>query len=75
MWRVILHNDNVTCFESVIHYLQKLCSLSFDDALATTRRIHQTGSTHVAEVAGQAEAEQLAVAFQRRGIHASVGAA
>lgn len=74
MWRVILHNDNVTSFESVIHYLQKLCSLSFDDALAVTRQIERHGSVAVSEVAGQAEAEQLAVAFQRRGIHASVGA-
>lgn len=75
MWRVILHNDNVTCFESVIHYLQKLCSFSFEDALQVTRRIELDGSVGVAEMAGQDEAEQLAVTFQRRGIHASVGAA
>ncbi len=55
-----------------MHYLQTLCSFSFDDALAMTRRIHQTGAADVAEVPGQGEAEQLAVAFQRRGIHASV---
>ena len=59
----------------VIHYLQKLCSFSFDDAVGMTRRIERDGSADVAEVAGQAEAEQLAVAFQRRGIHASVRAA
>ena len=72
MWRVTLHNDHVSCFESVVHHLQKLCSLSFDDALGTTRRIERDGAADVAEVAGQAEAEQLAVAFQCRGLPASV---
>ncbi len=72
MWRVAVHNDHVTGFEVVVHYLQTLCSFSFDDALAVARRINQTGAADVAEVPGQGEAEHLAVAFQRRGIHASV---
>lgn len=75
MWRVAVHNDHVTSFEVVVHYLQTLCSLSFDDALGTTRRIEQAGSVDVAELPGQGEAEQLAVAFQRRGIHATVSQA
>lgn len=75
MWRIAVHNDHVTCFEIVVHYLQTLCSLSFDDALDLTRRVDRDGSVDVAELAGQGEAEQLAVAFQRRGIHASVRAA
>ncbi|MFI7673609.1 ATP-dependent Clp protease adaptor ClpS [Actinophytocola sp. NPDC049390] len=72
MFRVALHNDHVTCFEVVVHYLQTLCSFSFDDALGLTRRIDQDGTADVAELPGRDEAEQLAVAFQRRGIHASV---
>jgi hypothetical protein len=65
----------VTCFEVVVHYLQTLCSLSFDDALGLTRQIERNGSMEVAELPGQGDAEQLAVAFQRRGIHASVRSA
>lgn len=75
MWRVEVHNDHVTAFEVVVHYVQTLCSLSFDDALELTRRIEQTGSADVAVVPGQGEAEHLAVALQRRGIHASVRSA
>lgn len=72
---VAVHNDHVTSFEVVVHYLQTLCSLPFDDALRTTRRVEREGAVDVAELPGQGEAEQLAVAFQRRGIHASVRAA
>jgi hypothetical protein len=62
----------VTCFQVIVFYLQALCSFSFEDAVEVTRRVDETGSADVAEVAGQGEAEQLAVAFQRRGIHATV---
>ncbi len=58
-----------------MHYLQTLCSFSFEDAVGVTRRIEEAGSVDVAEVPGQGEAEQLAVAFQRHGIHASVRSA
>ena len=75
MWRVAVHNDHVTSFEVVVHYLQTLCYFSFDDALEATRRIDQAGAADVAELPGQGEAEQLAVAFQRRGIHATVSPA
>jgi hypothetical protein len=73
VWRVALPDDHVTCFQVVVHYVQTLCSFSFEDAVDVVRRGELDGSVDVAEVAGQAEAEQLAVAFQRRGIHATVG--
>lgn len=72
VWRVAVRNDNVTSFHVVVHYLQTLCSFSFDDAARLTAEIDDGGSADVAEVAGQREAEDLAVAFQRRGIHATV---
>jgi ATP-dependent Clp protease adapter protein ClpS len=69
---VAIRNDHVTCFEVVVHYLQTLCAFSFDDAVELTRRVDRAGSADVAELPGQGEAESLAVAFQRRGIHATV---
>jgi ATP-dependent Clp protease adapter protein ClpS len=69
---VAIHNDHVTCAQVVVHYLQTLCAFSFDDAMNLTRRADHTGSVDVAELPGQGEAESLAVAFQRRGIHATV---
>lgn len=72
MWRVAVHNDHVTSFEVVVHYLQTLCRFSFDDALRLAFDIEQLGSVDVAELPGQGEAEQLVVAFQRHGIHAMI---
>lgn len=72
MWRVAVHNDHVTCFQVVVQYLQTLCSYSFEDAVELTTRIDRDGSMDVAELPGQSEAEHLVVAFQRRGIHATL---
>ncbi|MGB3444639.1 MAG: ATP-dependent Clp protease adaptor ClpS [Actinophytocola sp.] len=75
VWRVSAHNDDVTSFEVVVYLLMTVCSFSFDDALAVTRRIERDGSVDVAAFDERGEAEALVVTLLRRGVHAMVRSA
>ena len=72
MWRVAVHDDNVNSVPMVVHCLQQLVPLTFEDAVVATWRVDEDGSADVAEHPGQDEAELLAAALQRRGLHATV---
>lgn len=72
MWRVVLHDDEVTSFAVVVHVVQTLCGMTVDDAMNVAATVHHHRKADVAEYADQAAAEHLVVAFQRRGIDASL---
>ncbi len=43
MYRVLLHNDDVTTFEFVIGVLVELFGKKIEDALRITQEVHKTG--------------------------------
>ena len=47
-FRVIVHNDDVTPFEFVIHVLHIIFELTIDKAVAVTYEAHNTGNALVA---------------------------
>ena len=43
LYKVILHNDNTTTVDFVIHVLTRIFHKQIDDAVALTQIIHETG--------------------------------
>lgn len=72
MWRVVIHNDQVNSFAVVIYLMHTFCAMAVEEAAALAYEVHLRGSAVVAEFPAQGDAEQLVVAFQRRGLDASV---
>jgi ATP-dependent Clp protease adaptor protein ClpS len=44
MWHVVIHDDDFTPMEFVVHVLQSIFSRSQQDAVTLTMQIHQQGS-------------------------------
>ena len=67
MYKVILHNDNTTTVEFVIHVLVRIFHKSIDDAMVLTQTIHETGigiagAPYTKEIAEEKTLETLASA-------------
>ncbi len=67
MYKVILHNDNTTTVEFVIHVLMRVFHRSIDDAIALTQTIHETGqgvagAPYTKEIAEEKTLETIASA-------------
>ena len=43
-WKVILHDDDITTFEFVIHLLVSLFHKEIEEAVRLTYEVHETGS-------------------------------
>lgn len=43
MYKVILHNDNVTTVDFVIHILTRIFHKSLEDAIVITQNVHENG--------------------------------
>ena len=71
VWRVVIHNDQVNSFAVVAHVVQTLCFMAVEEAVRVAVEVDDRGSADVAAFPGQGEAEELVVAFQRRGLHAT----
>jgi ATP-dependent Clp protease adapter protein ClpS len=71
VWRVVIHNDHVNSLVVVVHLVQTLCAMAVEEALRLGVEVDRRGSAEVAAFPGQGEAEELVVAFQRRGVHAT----
>ncbi len=69
---VRVHNDDITSALVVMHTLHQVCGHPWPEAIETPRRVHTDGKGDVATCTTQAEAEDLVVALQRRGLHATV---
>lgn len=72
VWRVVIHNDQVNSLAVVVHLVHTLCARTLEDAGQLAAQIHYCGSAEVAALPEQGGAEQLVVAFQRRGLNATV---
>jgi ATP-dependent Clp protease adapter protein ClpS len=72
VWRVVIHNDRVNSFAVVVHLMQTFCAMAVEEAARLTNEVHRRGSAEIAEFPSQGEAEQLVIAFQRRGLDASI---
>lgn len=71
-WRVVIHDDHVNSVAVVVHFLQTFCAMAVGDAMHVASTVHHHGSAEVAEFAEPTGAEHLVVAFQRRGLDASI---
>jgi ATP-dependent Clp protease adaptor protein ClpS len=71
VWRVVIHNDHVNSFVVVVHLVQTLCVMALEEAVRLAVDVDRRGSAEVAAFPEQGEAEELVVAFQRRGLHAT----
>lgn len=58
-WRVIIHNDDATPYDFVIHVLKSIFKLGADIAEHVTWLAHSTGQAHVV-TRPKGEAERLA---------------
>jgi ATP-dependent Clp protease adapter protein ClpS len=72
VWRVVIHNDQVNSYPVVVHLLHTLCALPLPDAVSLAAAVHYQSSVEVAAFPDQGSAEQLVVAFQRRGLDAMI---
>jgi ATP-dependent Clp protease adapter protein ClpS len=72
VWRVVIHNDHVNSVAVVVHFLQTFCAMALAEAMHAASTVHHHGSVEIAGFPDQAAAEHLVVAFQRRGIDASI---
>jgi ATP-dependent Clp protease adapter protein ClpS len=61
----------VNSFAIVAYLLHTLCAMALEEAIRLTFEVHQHGSAEVGTFPAQAQAEELVVAFQRRGLHAT----
>lgn len=67
MYKVILHNDNTTTVDFVIHILMNVFHKSVDDAVVLTQTIHETGqgvagAPYTREIAEEKTLETIAIA-------------
>lgn len=67
MYKVILHNDNTTTMEFVIHVLMRIFHRTTEDAMVLTETIHETGqgiagAPYTKEIAEEKTLETVAVA-------------
>lgn len=67
MYKVILHNDNTTTVDFVIHVLMRIFHKKLDDAVVITQSIHETGqgiagSPYTKEIAEEKTLETIAIA-------------
>lgn len=67
MYKVILHNDNTTTVDFVIHVLMRIFHKKLEDALALTQTIHETGqgiagAPYTKEIAEEKTLETIAIA-------------
>lgn len=65
-------HDRVNSFAVVVHLVQSLCARTLEEATQVVTHAQQHGSTEVAALPERDTAEQLVVAFQRRGLNATV---
>jgi ATP-dependent Clp protease adapter protein ClpS len=70
LWAVIVHNDAVTTFETVIKALVELFQHTEQAALSLAWMVHSSGSAQVA-LGSQEFAQDGVVALGARGINAS----
>lgn len=68
----MIHNDNVNSFAIVVHLVHTLCALPLPEAAHLAAEVHYQRSAEVAAFPDQGSAEQLVVAFQRRGLDAMI---
>ena len=66
-YKVILHNDNTTTVDFVIHVLTRIFHKQQDDAVALTQIIHETGQAiagapYTKEIAEEKSLETIAAA-------------
>lgn len=67
MYKVILHNDNTTTVDFVIHVLMRIFHKKVEDAIALTQTIHETGqgiagAPYTKEIAEEKTLETIAFA-------------
>lgn len=67
MYKVILHNDDTTTFDFVIHVLTKIFHRTVEDAIQVTKFIHEqgqgiAGSPYTREIAEEKTLETIALA-------------
>ena len=67
MYKVILHKDNTTTMEFVIHVLMRIFHRTIEDAMVLTETIHETGqgiagAPYTKEIAEEKTLETVAVA-------------
>lgn len=67
MYKVILHNDNTTTVDFVVHVLMRIFHKKLEDALVLTQTIHETGqgiagSPYTKEIAEEKTLETIAIA-------------
>lgn len=67
MYKVILHNDNTTTVDFVIHVLMRIFHKKLEDALVLTQTIHETGqgiagAPYTKEIAEEKTLETIAIA-------------
>jgi ATP-dependent Clp protease adaptor protein ClpS len=67
MYKVILHNDDKTTMDFVIHVLTKIFHRKLEDALMLTQTIHETGigiagSPYTKEIAEEKALETVKIA-------------
>lgn len=67
MYKVILHNDNTTTVDFVVHVLMRIFHKQLEDALVLTQTIHETGqgiagAPYTKEIAEEKTLETIAAA-------------
>lgn len=67
LYKVILHNDNTTTVEFVIHVLMRIFHKKVEDAMVLTQTIHETGigiagAPYTKEIAEEKMLETVAAA-------------
>lgn len=67
MYKVLLHNDNTTTVDFVIHVLMRIFHKDFSDAVVVTNTIHETGigiagAPYTKEIAEEKYLETIAAA-------------
>ena len=67
LYKVILHNDNTTTVEFVIHVLMRIFHKKVEDAMVLTQTIHETGigiagAPYTKEIAKEKMLETVAAA-------------
>jgi ATP-dependent Clp protease adaptor protein ClpS len=67
MYKVILHNDNTTTVDFVIHVLMRIFHKTLEEALAITQLVHENGqgiagSPYTKEIAEEKSLETIGIA-------------
>ena len=69
--KLILHNDDITPFDSVINALVQICKIEYEIAVQLTYIVHYQGKCIVQEGA-EDKLKKMKMAFEQRGIIATV---